>query len=82
MSESLTLAREKQKALRESGGNTAQKTPIERAQNKPTSLRLAVTAKCWECMGGGIEGRTHTRKAIRECTSRSCPLLPVRPYQT
>ena len=25
--------------------------PIERARRNPTSLRLAITAKCWDCSG-------------------------------
>lgn len=54
--------------------------PIAKAKANPKSLRLAVTAKCFECMGGGED--TGTRKLIRACTSNAtCPLHPVRPYQ-
>lgn len=54
--------------------------PIAKARANPRSLRLAVTAKCFECMGGGED--TGTRKLIRACTSHTtCPLHPVRPYQ-
>lgn len=54
--------------------------PIAKARANPRSLRLAVTAKCFECMGGGED--TGTRKLIRACTSgATCQLHPVRPYQ-
>jgi len=55
--------------------------PIERARERPESLRAALTAKCWECMGAGYDGIGHTREAIRTCTSPGCPLYLLRPYQ-
>jgi hypothetical protein len=63
-------------------------TPLERAQARmremreqgnPNSLRLAITAKCFECLGG--QDAKNIRQEIRECTSTTCPLYPVRPYQ-
>ncbi len=53
--------------------------PIAKARANPKSLRLAITAKCFECMGGGED--SGTRKLIRACTSSNCPLHPLRPYQ-
>ena len=60
-------------------GVTARLSPTDKAQLKPNSLRLAVTAKCVECMGGASV--PNFRKDIRECTSPTCPLYAVRPYQ-
>lgn len=60
-------------------GITVRRDPVEKARAKPNSLRLAVTAKCVECMGG--PDVTGFRKDIRNCTSSSCPLYAVRPYQ-
>jgi hypothetical protein len=60
-------------------GLPARKDPIERSKEKPDSLRLAITAKCYECVG--MDGDPNYRETIRTCTSKSCPLLPVRPYQ-
>ena len=64
---------------REAGLVAPRLDPIAKARANPKSLRLAVTAKCFECMGGGED--TGTRKLIRACTSSNCPLHPLRPYQ-
>ena len=67
-------------ARREAGDLRPRLNPIEKAKANPKSLRAAITAKCFECMGGGED--TGTRKLIRACTSHAtCPLHPVRPYQ-
>lgn len=50
--------------------------PIEKAKNNPKSLRLAIDAQCFDCMG-----RTGSTSDIRECTAKDCPLYPVRPYK-
>ena len=64
---------------REAGLVAPRLDPIAKARANPKSLRAAVTAKCFECMGGD----TGTRKLIRGCTSgNTCPLHPVRPYQS
>ena len=51
--------------------------PLERAHRKPTSLRLAVAARCWQCQGEGQD--PGWRDAIRDCTARTCALHPHRP---
>ena len=68
-------------AARRAAGDIAPRLdPIAKARANPKSLRLAITAKCFECMGGGED--SGTRKLIRGCTSHAtCPLHPVRPYQ-
>lgn len=53
--------------------------PMQRAREKPKSLRLAVTAKCWDCNGGDADPRPRLR--IRDCPCTKCPLWPVRPWQ-
>ncbi len=56
--------------------------PIERAKKYPTSLRKAITGKCWDCCGAGADGWKHTRETISLCTaSDTCTLWPLRPYQ-
>lgn len=53
------------------------KTPIEKLAENPKSLRLAVNAQCFDCMG-----RSSTAASdIRGCTAKTCPLFSVRPYQ-
>lgn len=62
------------------GRATPRLDPVAKAKTKPKSLRLAVTAKCWDCVGGDAD--PGPRQRIRECGVRRCPLHPVRPYQT
>ena len=50
------------------------KTPLEKLQDKPTSLRQAITAFCWLCVG-------ENRKDVTNCSATKCPLWNVRPYQ-
>ena len=46
------------------------------------SLRKAVNAKCWECMGGDEDKVSPlVCDEIRNCSSYGCPLRPYRPYQ-
>lgn len=49
--------------------------PRERWEKKPTSLRVSVNAKCYECCGE--EGYI---RRIRYCQIFDCPLWYVRPY--
>jgi len=69
------------RAIRSMEGVKKARSPRDRARDMPKSLRAAVTAKCWECMGDGADGPVHTRQAIRTCTSPGCPLYGLRPYQ-
>lgn len=48
--------------------------PIEKAQAKPKSLRLAINAKCWDCTGG-------QRQEIKLCPMTDCSLHGLRPYK-
>ena len=75
MQEAARIAREERKAL----GLPTTKNPIERAKEQPDSLRRAITAKCYECVG--MDGDANFRETIRTCASYECPLYPVRPYQ-
>jgi hypothetical protein len=53
--------------------------PLERAAAKPTSLRRAVTAKCWDCQGRDSDPGSKAR--VRDCETPKCPLYNVRPWQ-
>lgn len=75
----LEKAQARLREMREAGDMPERIDPLERSRRKPNSLRAAVTAKCWECMGGGED--PGTRRLITECASSSCPLHSVRPYQ-
>ncbi len=79
MNGGLEAARAKAAAMREAGIQIKQLSPIEKAARNPSSLRAAVTAKCWDCVCGDADPRP--RERIAECASTTCPLVPVRPYQ-
>lgn len=52
-------------------------TPIDKLAKNPTSLRLAVNAMCFTCMGSTKEAKDD----IKNCTAPKCALFNVRPYQ-
>lgn len=54
------------------------KNPIEKWQENPHKIRLAVNAMCVDC-SGGIE-ETGWMNRIRYCQILKCPLHKVRPY--
>ena len=60
------------KAWREAGGT--RKNPLEKLQENPKSLRLAINAKCWDCSN-------FQREEIANCHLTKCGLWHVRPYQ-
>ena len=43
------------------------------------SLRAAINDKCRECIYDSIGGAGTWREQVTGCTSRGCPLYPVRP---
>lgn len=67
-------AHEAMRIRREAGEVIKKLNPMEKSQKKPTSLRLAVNAKCWDCCVG-------QKKEVKICPSKDCPLWAVRPYQ-
>lgn len=52
-----------------------------RYHGKPSkpSLRDAINAKCRECIYDPLSGMGTWREQVGVCTSRACPLYPVRP---
>lgn len=79
--EALAKARAKQAKMRAEGKYSSAKpsSPIEKAQKNPTSLRMAINAKCWDCIGAGADPKPQWN--IGNCVCPDCPLYPVRPYQ-
>lgn len=57
----------------------APKNPREKAEANPASLRFAINAMCFYCMGDGHD--SGYVQSIRECSAPTCPLWPHRPYQ-
>jgi hypothetical protein len=67
-------------AWREAGGQPGpRRNPIEKAADNPTSLRLAVNAKCYDCIGQDAD--PHWQRRVGTCGCTTCPLHAVRPYQ-
>ena len=52
-------------------------SPLEKAKQNPKSMRLAINAFCYECMGFAKSWRTD----VRDCTAPNCPLFGFRPYK-
>ena len=79
MNEALKKAQEAMAAKRAAGEKIVVLDPIQKAKANPTSLRMAINAKCWDCVGAGCDPAP--RRAIGQCPSTDCPLWNVRPYQ-
>lgn len=77
----LQRAHLKLKGMRERGElvNVVRLNPVEKAQKNPSSLRAAITAHCWTCVGQGAD--PNPRQSVRDCNIVSCSLHPVRPWQ-
>lgn len=51
--------------------------PIERAKQNPKSMRFAINAQCYDCIGRD----TGWRNMVKTCTAPDCPLYGFRPYK-
>ena len=76
-SKALQAAHAARAAMAAAGEKIERLNPTERAAKNPRSLRLAVTAKCFECVGSGQD--RGWRDCVRECTVTRCSLWRVRP---
>lgn len=50
------------------------KTPAEKAKQDPKSMRKAITAFCWSCVG-------ESKQDVANCRSKNCSLYALRPWQ-
>ena len=53
---------------------TVPENPIERAKSHPASLRMAINAKCYDCV-------CFQKREVTLCEMEDCPLWGVRPWQ-
>lgn len=76
------LARGQQRMaeLRASGWKPTHRNPVEQAEAKPGSLKLAIKAFCWTCVGADADPGAKFR--VRDCGVKKCSLHPHRPWQT
>jgi hypothetical protein len=71
----LVAARLAMRAKREAGEVVRHFNPDERLEQNPRSLRRAVNAMCWQCMGRASSWRAD----VRGCTATGCALYGFRP---
>lgn len=71
----LTKARAKQKLRREAGEVTVRRNPREVWESDKKSMRKAINANCYDCIGE----ENYTRR-IRYCDIFKCPFWFLRPY--
>ncbi len=69
-------AQEKLREMRNQGEQVERLDPIEKANKNPTSLRLAINAKCYDCVGRDAD--QNWRKRVEHCEIEECPLWSVR----
>jgi hypothetical protein len=67
-------------AKRAAGESIKHLRPDERAQLHPESRAHAISAKCYDCVGG-LNADGGYRAAIRECPASRCALHRWRPYR-
>ncbi len=68
------------KAARKAAKGAPRLDPIEKAKRNPKSLRAAITAKCWDCIGADADPNPKWR--IGNCEITDCPLFHARPWQS
>lgn len=71
----LEAARAKLAEMKASGVPIRCRNPDEQLADRPNSLRLAVNAMCFSCMGKDAGWRAD----VRGCSATGCPLYPIRP---
>ena len=78
--ESLAKAQAKIEEMRAAGWKPVVLNPVDKANANPRSLKLAIRAHCWNCMGQNSDPGVKLR--IRDCAILNCALHPHRPWQT
>ncbi len=72
-------AREKLAQMRADGWKPVHLSPVEAAKAKPNSLKMAIRAHCYTCVGEDADPGYKAR--VRDCSVVSCALHPHRPWQ-
>lgn len=78
-SEALKKAHVKMAELRATGWKPEHLDPVEKARRNPKSMKLAIRANCYLCMGGGSDAGVRIR--VRDCSVTACMLRAFRPWQ-
>jgi hypothetical protein len=75
----LAKGQEKMREMRAAGWKPVHRNPEEQAQANPGSLKAAIKAFCWGCVGADADPGAKFR--VRDCTVTRCSLHPHRPWQ-
>lgn len=76
----LENAQVKLKEMRDAGWAPIHLTPVQQAHASPNSLKKAIKAYCWLCVGADADPGAKQR--VRDCAvGPKCPLFPHRPWQ-
>lgn len=73
--ERLRLAGEAYRA-KIAAGEIKRRNPMEKALDNPKSMRAAINANCWDCVG-----QDNWVNRTRECDIKKCPFWAMRPHQ-
>jgi len=81
MNKALLIAQQKKAEMKANGEKVVHKDFYQKAKENPKSRSIAIYAKCWDCAGGGADGKKETKITIQTCQSLNCPLHNFRPYK-
>jgi hypothetical protein len=75
----IEAARKRQAEMKALGIPIVRKNPIGKSNDAPKSLRLAINANCYTCVGEDHDPGWKDR--VRYCEITICPLHKVRQYR-
>jgi hypothetical protein len=75
----LAKGQERMRELRAAGWKPVHRNPVEQAEANPNSLKAAVKAFCWTCVGADADPGAKFR--VRDCSVTKCSLHAHRPWQ-
>ena len=76
----LIAAQKKLAEMREQGIDRVVLNPVEKAKANPTSLKYAIRAHCWQCVGA--DASEGAKQMVRDCSvGDKCALYPHRPWK-
>ncbi|HDR9103732.1 TPA: hypothetical protein QDB04_000506 [Burkholderia vietnamiensis] len=76
----LAKGQEKMREMRAAGWKPVHRNPVEQAEANPKSMKAAIKAFCWTCVGADADPGAKFR--VRDCTVTRCSLHPHRPWQS
>ena len=75
----IEAAHKKRQQMKDAGEKVVYRTPHEKWELNPTSLRTSINAKCYDCVGGDSD--TNHRTKIKECDIETFSLWLIRGWK-